>query len=373
MLLSGDIPVLSFADLLSDEPEALQRCADGIAKGLGTYGLVYIQGHEIERAEVLGLYDAFLELLDRPAAEKASWGGSDIWYQRGWTPPNTEQAVVAGGQPDYKECYFAAPMPLDPLCRRWFPEVYIGNVWPNDAEAFQSGLMGIGRQLHLLGLALLRAAERALDVPAGSITGKAEGGAHVSRILKYLPLDQPAIDKGNFQVGGRCSVLWGEEHTDFNVLTLLPGGAFYRDGKGGERPDDAGGLYLRTHATAEHPNGQLLRGTPPKGCVVAQVGQQLEVLSGGRFLATPHVITAPTEPGWTRTSLAHFVHLNGRERVEPLPEYRAQAGDAYAPPVLAGNYAMKTLVDIGLAPPETLGRLGYRHYDRLARMRGEQV
>lgn len=364
-----DVPVLEYADLLSDQPDALQRCAEGIAKGLGTYGLVYIRGHEIDRDDVESLYDRFLEVLDRPEAEKRTWGGTDIWYQRGWTPPNTEQAVVAGGQPDYKECYFAAPMPLDPLCKRWFPEVYVDNVWPDDAEAFREGTLRVGRQLHQLGLALLRACERALAVPTGSLTGKAEGGAHVSRVLKYLPLDQAQIDSGTFKVGGRSSVLWGEEHTDFNVLTLLPGGCFYRDGKRGDRPDDAGGLYLRTPPTPEHPKGRMLPGRPPPGCVVAQVGQQLEVLSGGTFLATPHVITAPAEAGWTRTSFAHFVHLNGRERVEPLPEYRAEAGDAYAPPVLAGNYAMKTLVDIGLAPRATLERLGYRHYDRLASIR----
>ena len=60
-------------------------------------------------------------------------------------------------------------------------------------------------------------------------------------------------------------------------------------------------------------------------------------------------------------------------RVEPLPECRADAGDAYAPPVLAGNYAMKTLVDIGLAPEATLQRLGYRHYERLAKQRQSEA
>ena len=34
--------------------------------------------------------------------------------------------------------------------------------------------------------------------------------------------------------------------------------------------------------------------------------------------------------------------------------------------MLAGTYAIKTLVDIGLAPPEALQKLGYRHYGRLA-------
>jgi hypothetical protein len=42
---------------------------------------------------------------------------------------------------------------------------------------------------------------------------------------------------------------------------------------------------------------------------------------------------------------------------------------AYSPPVLAGTYAIKTLVDIGLAPPSAIEKLGYRHYDRLAAIR----
>jgi hypothetical protein len=41
----------------------------------------------------------------------------------------------------------------------------------------------------------------------------------------------------------------------------------------------------------------------------------------------------------------------------------------YAPPVLAGTYDIKTLVDIGLAPAGALDKLGYRHYDRLNRQR----
>ena len=41
----------------------------------------------------------------------------------------------------------------------------------------------------------------------------------------------------------------------------------------------------------------------------------------------------------------------------------------YGPPVLAGTYSLKTLVDIGLAPKETIDKLGYRHYDRLESQR----
>ena len=45
---------------------------------------------------------------------------------------------------------------------------------------------------------------------------------------------------------------------------------------------------------------------------------------------------------------------------------------AYSPPVLAGNYSLKTLVDIGLAPVEELNKLGYRHYRRLTEQRAHE-
>ncbi len=162
------------------------------------------------------------------------------------------------------------------------------------------------------------------------------------------------------------------EHVGFrwNLLTLLPGGMFYRDGQpSASGPADGSGLFLRTRPTAAYPHGLRVAGKAPPGCLVSQVGQQLEVLTGGRFLATPHVITAPGETGWARTSLAHFIHLRGDVAVAPLDRFVDEAGDRYAPPVLAGTYGMKTLIDIGLAPRSELDKLGYRAYDRLANIR----
>ena len=356
------IPIVDLAALTSHDPAVQAQVAQQILEAFGTYGLIYIQGHGIPRQDVLDCYDRYLEVLDRDPTEKASWGGRSIWYQRGWTPPNTEQAVVAGGQPDFKECYFAAPVPVDPACQRWWPEIYAPNVWPDDAQAFQDGLMGLGARLHEVGMALLAGCERALDLPSGTLADACTGGAHVTRLLNYLPLAEDQLGK----------VLWGEEHTDFNLLTLLPGGAFYKDGAPAT-PTSYGGLFLRTRPSAEHPRGERVHGKAPPGCLVAQVGQQLEVLTAGRFTATPHVITAPEETGWSRCSMAHFVHLHGKQIVAPLEAF---AGDPdavdYSPPVLAGTYAHKTLVDIGLAPPASLNKLGYRHYGRLSGWRAAE-
>ena len=100
------------------------------------------------------------------------------------------------------------------------------------------------------------------------------------------------------------------------------------------------------------------------------MGQQLEILTGGTFLATPHVITAPGVSGWSRQSAAHFMHVHTGKVLFPLPRFcTPEVARAYAPPVLAGTYDIKTLVDIGLAPASALDQLGYRHYDRLNRQR----
>lgn len=354
------IPTVDLAHLSSPRQEERQRAVDAIREGFGTYGLVYIRNHGVDLDRLEAFYEAYLAFTDRPDDEKAKLGTGDIWYQRGWTPPNTEKAVIAGGQPDFKECYFITPYEHDDLRLQNYPELYAHNVWPEDADdfdagAFQEHYLRISRQLQSVGESLLRGCALALDLEAYLFEELVDGGPHVTRALRYIPLDDA-------QVG--TDIVWGEEHTDFNTLTILPGGRFLDpDGQFSAAPDGHSGLYLRTRPSAEHPHGVKLRGKAPEGCIIAQVGQQLEILTGGQFVATPHVIEAPQTPGYSRVSMAHFVHMHSHELLYPLEPFQTGgATRSYGPPVLAGTYSMKTLVDIGLAPAEALDRLGYTQY-----------
>jgi isopenicillin N synthase-like dioxygenase len=353
-----EIPTVDLADLA--DPEKAPRALEAIRTGFGVYGLVYVKTHGV--GAMNELYDRFVAFTKKPDAEKQRYNREDLFYQRGWTPPNTEKAVLAGGQPDFKECWFATPTEIPKDLQVQFPEIYAENVWPEGDPSFPALYTERGRELHLAGLALLRGAALVLGLSADTFTSLCEGGPHIFRMLRYLPLTEAQTVQ---------KPLWGEEHTDFNLLTLLPGGRFHDpEGKVCKAPDAESGLYLRTRPSAEHPEGQLVRGTAPEGCIVAQVGQQLEMLTGGAFLATPHVITAPGVAGFSRLSAAHFVHVHPHTMLFPLKELRTEASaKSYSPPVLAGTYGLKTLVDIGLAPEKTLGLLGYRHYDRLATIR----
>lgn len=363
MSTEPSIPTVDLADLESADPAAKERAAAALREAFGVYGLVYVRGHGVD--DVAALFDHFLAFTARDASEKQRFNRSDLWYQRGWTPPDTEKAVVASGQPDFKECWFAAPEPIEEELRAQYPEICADNVWPDGDAGFEARTMQVGHALHVAGLALLRGCALALGLPEDALASRCEGGPHVFRLLRYLPLTEAQTKQ---------KVLWGEEHTDFNLLTLLPGGRFHDpEGHVATAPDGGSGLYLRTRPSAEHPEGRLVRGTAPPGCIVAQVGQQLEILSGGTFLATPHVITAPHTPGWSRLSAAHFVHLHSHQIVFPLAPLRTpESVRAYSPPVLAGTYSIKTLVDIGLAPASAISKLGYRHYDRLASIRARE-
>lgn len=359
------IPVVDLEDLHHPNVQRREAAQEAIVEGFGTYGLVYLRHHGIDPEALDAFYDAFLDFTARPQADKEALSRPDIWFQRGWTPPNTERAVVAGGQPDFKECYFAAPEPMDAGLVKQYPEIYADNIWPEGDTALPERYIAVGHQLHEIGLRLLRGAAQALGLLPYTFERAVHGGSHVFRALRYLPLKAEQVDTG---------ILWGEEHTDFNLLTLLPGGRFLTpEGQRTGRPDDDCGLYLRTRPTEEHPRGQQIQGKAPAGCIVAQVGQQLEILTGGTFLATPHVIKAPASPGYSRVSSAHFIHLHAHQLLFPMPQFQTPAAiEAYSPPVIAGTYGTKTLIDIGLAPRDSLNKLGYRHYDRLADMRSEE-
>lgn len=364
MLTTADAPTVELDDLLSDDAARLDRAAAAIAHGYGHFGLVSVVGHGLSADELDAYYADFIRFTDLSNEQKQRFNLDNIWYQRGWTPPNTEGAVVAGGQKDFKECWFAAPLPIDPEAAAFYPELCAENVWPEELPRFSERHLALGRELHTVGQHLLRSCERALKLDAGTFAALTDGAAHVTRSLRYLPVSADDV---------AANVLWGEEHTDFNLLTLLAGGRFYNAaGAACARPDDRSGLYLRTRPTAEHPRGRMVPGKAPVGAIVSQVGQQLEILTGGTFLATPHVIKAPGTPGYSRTNMAHFVHVHPLRTLAPLPPFRTpDVVAAYRPPVLAGTYAIKTLVDIQLAPHATLDRLGYRHYGRLAEIRSD--
>jgi isopenicillin N synthase-like dioxygenase len=355
--MSIEIPVVSLSQLRQGNI----KHQEALLQGLSDFGLIHIADHNLDQEEIDAFYDSFHRFCDQSIEEKNQYSTPEIWYQRGWTPPDTEKAVIAGGQPDFKECYFAAPLPITNELQLEYPQICAPNVWPSHLPNFKDRYLKIGQAIHEVGCILLEGCAQALGLDKECFTQRIQGGAHVMRALNYIPLHPSQVNTG---------IRWGEEHTDFNLLTLLPGGRFFNQDGSHYTPKQQAGLYLRTRANDQYPQGLRIKGSAPKGCMIAQVGQQLEILTGGRLLATPHEILPPQDPYVGRMSIAHFMHMHPHQLLSPLPSFKTEnAIQAYRPAVLAGNYSLKTLVDIGLAPQEALNALGYRFYARLEQQR----
>lgn len=88
-------------------------------------------------------------------------------------------------------------------------------------------------------------------------------------------------------------------HKDTNVLTLL-------------HPDRVGGLEVRS------PAGAWIEVDAPADALVVNVGEMLELWSGGRFRATPHRVV--NRSGLERFSFPFFVVPHHAVVVEPLVE-----------------------------------------------------
>ncbi len=347
------IPVTSLADLAGADTEARERAARTISHGFRQFGVVYVRDHGVAWERVEDLYRELAAFCGGPAEEREALERPESWWQRGWVP-----AGAAGDGSKVKESFLAGLEPPDRDSQLQHPELHAENVWPEGRDAFREAFTEVGRELHRVSLTLLRGCALALGVNEDKLVDRVTGGPHLSRALRYLPLN---LDQA------KARVRWGEEQTDFGLLTVLPCSQ-YTDpaGRPGPAPDPVCGLFVKTRTTEVRPAGMVVPASAPPGCLVARVGQQLEILSGGTFLATPHHVRAPKVPAFGRSCAVHTLHVHARRRLLPMDPFRTdEAVAAYAPPVLAGTFLTKTMVDRGLAPPSAADRLGYRHYDRI--------
>src|SRR5690554_3435485 len=183
-----EIPVVDLSDISSPRSEVRAHAAAQIRRAFGHFGLIYIRNHGVDMERLEAFYDAYLEFCAQPEAEKQKMSTPSIWYQRGWTPPNTEKAVVAGGQPDFKECYFVTPEDPSEELQREYPELYAKNIWPEDAPEFKEHYIELSRQLQQVAAHLMRGSALALGLAPHTLEGAVDGGPHVTRALRYIPL-----------------------------------------------------------------------------------------------------------------------------------------------------------------------------------------
>lgn len=132
--------------------------------------------------------------------------------------------------------------------------------------------------------------EKGLDLQNGQLTNLLNNGSH---LLAPTATDISINDK-----------VYARFHYDISFLTI--------HGK-----SNYPGLYIWLR------DGTRVNVKIPDGCLLLQVGKQLEFLTGGYFKAGYHEVIAPEVKGtqkW-RISSTLFSHINQEEWLEPLPKF----------------------------------------------------
>jgi isopenicillin N synthase-like dioxygenase len=280
------------------------------------YGFAVIADHGLDQDLIdraLAAVKAFFALPEETKRAYFIAGGGG---QRGYTPFGTEAAKGAAAV-DLKEFWHIGRELPDAHPHR---QVMAANIWPQEVADFRPALYGLYEALDQLGLKLLAAIARHLDLPANFFDAAVKDGNSILRLLHYPPMPpNPA--------GVRAGA-----HEDINAITLLLGA-------------EEAGLQLLDR------DGQWLDINPPSGALVVNIGDMLQRLTNHALPSTTHRVVnpAPERAHLPRYSIPFFLHFAPNFQIETLPVCIDGAHpNRYLEPITAQDYLMQRLREIRL-------------------------
>lgn len=329
-----DVPVVSLDDLPAVEGSAFPGCSGSFSCGpalegaldeafaAGGLGVLCVTGGEAFAERVQGLREGLLPLA--LALERLPEQAKEPLRERGTLNVNGYSQGLDGNRSGiYFHPATDTPGELLPAGEEAHAAFYAPNQWPDKdlpelrprAREAAPFLVEVGRRL--AAAVDRRCEERVPGYRPGTLSRLVREPTtcnHKCRLILYHEYEdesQRAAAKG----------MWAPPHKDTCLLTVLVPGVFLATAGGGrldECPDPEVGLYVRdlrgavTHISAPPGVGE---------CLFFQVGEALQVVSGGLFHATEHCVRGPPGPlaGYARASMAVFLQPHAHEEL-PLPE-----------------------------------------------------
>lgn len=268
-------------DLGSDD----SRVIDALQQALTTTGFVQVTGHGIPTEQVAAMRALLEDYFAQPLAAKLAQSITPNNY-RGYIPlgffsPNAERRA-ADHYEGYKLHYDVAAS--DPVCTAC--DLYGPNRWPDKPERFEQTVLDYWRACEHLGNHLLGLIAQIMDVDPRWFVSLFDQPLTNMTLLHY-----PSLARGEDGFGIH-------PHKDTDALTLL-------------FPDPVGGLWLRPRDSDD-----WIEVNAPDNALVVNIGDLLELWSGGYFVSTPHKVV--NRSGAERYSFPFFIVPRHDVIVEPL-------------------------------------------------------
>ncbi|QIL01973.1 isopenicillin N synthase family oxygenase [Sphingomonas sinipercae] len=310
---ADNIASVSLRDADSD-PDAF---ADKLGRSFEEFGFAVLGDHGIpdeliERAEEKA--KAFFALREEQKHEYHIAGGGGA---RGYTPFGIETAKGHKAH-DLKEFWHVGrDLPEGHKFRDHMPD----NIWPAEVQSFRDTFTELFATFDRVGLKVLKAIARYLDVDENYFEDAVREGNSVLRMLHYPPQTEPTGE--HIRAGA---------HEDINAITLLLGA-------------EEAGLELLTR------DGRWIPVSPKPGQMVINIGDMLQRLTNGRLRSTSHRVVnpSPDRASNARYSMPFFLHFRSDFLIEPLPGTVAAGQEPKWPPVTANDYLQERLREINLA------------------------
>ena len=293
---TGDLPIIDFAPFLQGDAAARLNIGKSIDRVCRAGGIFYLTQHGIDLDMLARCFQQARLFFALPRAEKQKIAIANSPCHRGWFDIGGE-ALDRQNHPegDYKEgIKIGRDLPLSHAFVQQKIALHGPNQWPclphwqADMQLAYDAFSALAKKLMqaiALGLGLTETYfDNWLAQPMATLTP-----------LRYPPINIVHKDKDNESNkdktclgktdSSHTQTLSAGAHTDFGCLALLA-------------QDDIAGLQIRTQ------NGTWQTIAPRKACLIVNIGDMLELWTGGLYRAPAHRVLNTSQH--MRHSLAFF-------------------------------------------------------------------
>lgn len=264
-----NLPIIDITPIVQgiEAPETSQTLYEAFAE----IGFAIVVGHGVPAGTISAMRTAVKQVFDTPRnvlsqtiVEKGNYRG---YVPLGYFTPNSGK----GEADQYEAWKLHTEIPADdPICQA--SSLYGPNRWPAIEGDVKTPVLAYWSEMNRVVTTTLRTLYRVLGLDTDLIDVYLDKPLTNMTLLNYPP--------------GRAQAGWGiHPHKDFNLITILA-------------HDPVGGLEVRKR------DGTWIQADCPPEGLVMNVGDMLEILSGGRLMSTPHRVV--NRSGRARQSFPYF-------------------------------------------------------------------